>query len=68
MPVGALHLLGLPGKTMRRMVPSKWLLIKLIAAWKTTSRKGGGVAVLLVSEDNGESHVASPLFGVIYSP
>jgi hypothetical protein len=28
---------GLPGDTMRRMVPSKWLLINLIAAWKTIS-------------------------------
>jgi hypothetical protein len=50
MLVGELNLMGLPGETMRRMVPSKWLLINLIAAWKTASRQGGGVAVLFVKE------------------
>jgi hypothetical protein len=42
---GELNLMGLPGETTRRMAPSKWLLINLIAAWKTTSRQGGGVTV-----------------------
>jgi hypothetical protein len=41
-PVGELNLMGLPGETMRRMVPSRWLLINLIAAWKTASRQGVG--------------------------
>jgi hypothetical protein len=36
MPVGALHLLGLPVATMRRKVPFKWLRTNLIAAWKNT--------------------------------
>ena len=36
MPVGALHPLGLPGESMRRMVPFKWLRTNLIAAWKNT--------------------------------
>jgi hypothetical protein len=40
MLVGELNLTGLPGETVRRMVPSKWLLINLIAAWKTASRQG----------------------------
>jgi hypothetical protein len=35
-PAGALHLLGLPGETMRRKVPFKWLRMNLIAAWKNT--------------------------------
>jgi hypothetical protein len=35
---------GLPGKTMRRMVPFKELWRKLIAAWKTTSPRGVGPA------------------------
>jgi hypothetical protein len=35
-PVGALHLLGLPGETMSRMVPFKRLWTNLIAAWKNT--------------------------------
>jgi hypothetical protein len=35
-PGGALHLLGLPGATMRRKVPFKWLRTNLIAAWKST--------------------------------
>jgi hypothetical protein len=42
MLVGELNLMGLPGETMRRMVRSKWLLINLIAAWKTASRQGVG--------------------------
>jgi hypothetical protein len=41
-PVGELNLMGPPGETMRRMVPSKWLLINLIAALKTASRQGVG--------------------------
>jgi hypothetical protein len=36
------NLMGLPSETMRRMVPSKWLLIHLIAAWKNASRQGPG--------------------------
>jgi hypothetical protein len=39
--------LGLPGETMRRMVPSKWLLINLIAAWKNTPQ--GAPAALTYS-------------------
>jgi hypothetical protein len=35
-PVGALHLLGLPVATIRRKVPFKWLRTNLIAAWKNT--------------------------------
>jgi hypothetical protein len=31
---------GLAAETMRRIVPSKWLLIHLIAAQKTASRQG----------------------------
>jgi hypothetical protein len=50
MLVGELNLMGLPDETMRRMVPSKWLLINLIAAWKTASRQRGGVAVLFVEK------------------
>jgi ABC-type molybdate transport system ATPase subunit len=50
MLVGELNPMGLPGETMRRMVPSKWLRTNLIAAWKTASRQGGGVAVLCVKE------------------
>jgi hypothetical protein len=50
MLIGELNLMGLPGETMKRMVPSKWLLINLIAAWKTASRQGGWVAVLFVKE------------------
>jgi ABC-type transporter Mla maintaining outer membrane lipid asymmetry ATPase subunit MlaF len=50
MLVGEPNLMGLPGETMRRMVPSKWLLINLVAAWKTASRQGGGVAVLFGKE------------------
>jgi hypothetical protein len=46
MLVGGLNLMGLPGETIRRMVPSKGLLINVIAAWKTASRRGGGVAVI----------------------
>jgi hypothetical protein len=42
MLVGKLNHMGLPGETMRRMVPSKWPLINLIAAGKTTSRQGVG--------------------------
>jgi hypothetical protein len=42
MQVGELNLMGLPGETMRGMVPSKGLLINLIAAWKTASRQGVG--------------------------
>jgi hypothetical protein len=37
MLVGEFNLMGLPGETMRRMVPFKELWRKLIAAWKTTS-------------------------------
>jgi hypothetical protein len=32
---------------MRRKVPFKWLLINLIAAWKTTSRWGGAATEFL---------------------
>jgi hypothetical protein len=42
MPVGELNLLGLPGETMRRMVPFNWLRTTLIAAWKTAPRQGVG--------------------------
>jgi hypothetical protein len=42
MLVGELNLTGLPGEAVRRMVPSKWHLIHLIAAWKTASRQGVG--------------------------
>jgi hypothetical protein len=42
MLVGELSLMGLPGETMRPLVPSKGLLINLIAAWKTISRQGVG--------------------------
>jgi hypothetical protein len=45
MLVGELSLMGLPGETMRRMVPSKWLLINLIAAWKTPPTRGLGLSV-----------------------
>jgi hypothetical protein len=33
---------GLPGETVRRMVPFKWLRTNLFAAWKTNSRQGVG--------------------------
>jgi hypothetical protein len=50
--------MGLPGETMRRMVPSKGLLINLIAAWKTASRQGGvGGAVLFLKEHRGRNDV-----------
>jgi hypothetical protein len=42
-------------------VPSKWLLINLIAAWKTASRQGGGVAVLFVKELLGHDTSATVL-------
>jgi hypothetical protein len=61
MLVGELNLMGLPGETMRRTVPSKWLLINLIAAWETASRQGGGVAVLFVKELLGHDTSATVL-------
>jgi hypothetical protein len=42
MLVGEINLMGLPGETMRRKVPFKWLWTNLIAAWKTASRQGLG--------------------------
>jgi hypothetical protein len=65
MLVGELNPMGLPGETMRRMVPSKRLLINLIAAWKTASRQGGGVAVLFVKELLGR-HTRTALSGVLF--
>jgi hypothetical protein len=50
MLVGELNLMGLPREKMNRMVPSKWLLIYVLAAWKTASRHRGRVAVLFVKE------------------
>jgi hypothetical protein len=47
MLVGELNLLGLPGETMRRMVPFKWIWTNLIAAWETTSPQGAGSRCLL---------------------
>jgi hypothetical protein len=57
MLVGELNLMGLPGETIRRMVPSKGLLINLIAAWKTASRQGGAVAGLFLKELRGRNDV-----------
>jgi hypothetical protein len=41
MLIGEFNLTGLPEETMRRMVPSKWLLINLNVALKPAFSQGG---------------------------